>query len=384
MTKAINDATKQKMGDIFQYLVALRDCFQLKDGETLQIEVNGDVSVLTGNGNRFQKEVKHHLCEETLSDRNIDFWKTLANWYTDYDRIKSFKELILYTTASIKQSSSFSNWNTLKKEVKLSQIKQIGTVSKAKEKVFREQYIRIFNTNYNEDKLLDILEKFTIEASRKDIVGISDEFSQYIGHIPKANRDQFIGALLGQIMYLVRDYPHKWELTRSDFESFLQKESAAYGISANKPLPNAYALQTIPEAVGNQLKDKPFVEAIIDIDYREVVPDAISDYWKMCMTVATFLQNDLSYISSIQLYKENLSKRLTISKRQTSRKIQPGCNTQETRIVASKDLYDQVMLWDAADFGSIVKNQDFFQHGVIHDIVENREFEWKIGEKNEH
>lgn len=52
--------------------------------------------------------------------------------------------------------------------------------------------------------------------------------------------------------------------------------------------------------------------------------------------------------------------------------------------MASKDLYDQVMLWDAADFGSIVKNQDFFQHGVIHDIVDNREFEWKIGEKNEH
>lgn len=384
MTKAINDATKQKIGDIFQYLVALRECFKLKEGETLQIEVNGDVSVLAGNEGRFQIEVKHHLSEKSLGDRDIDFWKTLANWYDDYNRINNFEELILYTTASIKQKSPFFNWDRLKKGEKLSAIEQIGKVSRANEKGFREQYSRIFNADYNEGRLLEILEKFTIKAARKDIIGISDEFSQYIGHIPKANRDQFIGALLGQIMYLVREYPHKWELTRSDFESFLQKESAAYGISASEPLPNAYALQTVPEAVGNQLKDKPFVKAINDIDYREVVPDAISDYWKMGMTVATFFQNDLSYTSSIQLYKENLRKKLSISKRQTSRKIQSESNTQEARVAASKDLYDQVMLWDAADFGSIVKNQDFFQHGVIHDIVDNCEFEWKIGEKNEH
>ena len=61
MTKAVNDAIEQKAGDIFQYLVALRDCFELEDGDTLQIEVNGDVSILTGTGGKFQKEVKHHF-----------------------------------------------------------------------------------------------------------------------------------------------------------------------------------------------------------------------------------------------------------------------------------------------------------------------------------
>lgn len=37
MTRAVNDATLQKAGDIYQYLIALRDCFELNDGDTLQL-----------------------------------------------------------------------------------------------------------------------------------------------------------------------------------------------------------------------------------------------------------------------------------------------------------------------------------------------------------
>lgn len=42
MTRAVNDATPTKAGDIYQYLIALRDCFELNDGETLQMEINGE------------------------------------------------------------------------------------------------------------------------------------------------------------------------------------------------------------------------------------------------------------------------------------------------------------------------------------------------------
>lgn len=89
MTRAVNDATLQKAGDIYQYLIALRDCFELNDGDTLQIETNGDVSIINDVGGRFQREVKHHFGNTSISDRDIDFWKTLANWYVDYERVKN-------------------------------------------------------------------------------------------------------------------------------------------------------------------------------------------------------------------------------------------------------------------------------------------------------
>ena len=77
MTRAVNDATLQKAGDIYQYLIALRDCFELNDGDTLQIETNGDVSIINDVGGRFQREVKHHFGNTSISDRDMG---SGANW----------------------------------------------------------------------------------------------------------------------------------------------------------------------------------------------------------------------------------------------------------------------------------------------------------------
>lgn len=246
MAKAVNDATEQKAGDIYQYLIALRDCFELVGNDTLQIEVNGDVSIISGNSGKFQKEVKHHFGKTFFGDRDIDFWKTLANWYEDYERIKNFHSLILYSTSSIRITSPFCGWNELTAENKLAQIEKIGSITKDREKGFREQYTRIFNEGYNKDRLLEILAKFTIASSRTNIVGISDEFSKFVGHIPKVNRDSYIGALLGRIMILLKNPPHRWEVSRTSFDKMLQDESAAYGDARSKPLPTEFAQSVVP------------------------------------------------------------------------------------------------------------------------------------------
>lgn len=46
MDTAINDATLKQAENIYQYLTALKDCYELQDGEILQIEINGDVSII--------------------------------------------------------------------------------------------------------------------------------------------------------------------------------------------------------------------------------------------------------------------------------------------------------------------------------------------------
>lgn len=43
--RAVNDALNQA-GNVYQYLVALKDCYELMEGDTLQIEVNGDVNTI--------------------------------------------------------------------------------------------------------------------------------------------------------------------------------------------------------------------------------------------------------------------------------------------------------------------------------------------------
>ena len=41
MSRAVNDATLQKAGDIYQYLIALRDCFELEDGDICKLKQMG-------------------------------------------------------------------------------------------------------------------------------------------------------------------------------------------------------------------------------------------------------------------------------------------------------------------------------------------------------
>lgn len=382
MAKAVNDATEQKAGDMFQYLVALRDCFELEESDKLQIETNGDVSIISGNIGKIQKEVKHHFGKTSLSDRDIDFWKTLANWYEDFERIKAFKALVLYTTSNIKTISAFHGWNVLSAGDKLARLEKIGSVKKEREKGFREQYSRIFNSSYNKANLLDILSKFTIEPSRKDIAGISDEFSKYVGHIPKENRDHYIGALLGRILLSLKYPPHKWEVTREAFDKILQDESAAYGEAKSKPLPTEFAQGVVPSNEESALKEKQFVKAIIDIDYPQMVPGAVSDYWKTDMTIAKYFRNDLTYLSSLNTYTGELSQKLLYAKEE--KKLVAAGKTEEEKISLSKLLYLQAMQWEAMEFGSIIRNQGFFQHGVIHNIVDEGDFEWKVGGENEH
>ena len=382
MVKAINDATEQKAGDIYQYLIALRDCFELDGNDTLQIEVNGDVSIISGNSGKFQKEVKHHFGKTFLGDRDIDFWKTLANWYEDYERIKNFHSLILYSTSGIRITSPFCGWNELTAENRLAKLEKIGFITKKREKGFREQYTRIFNEGYNKDRLLEILDKFTIASSRTNIVGISDEFSKFVGHIPKENRDSYIGALLGRIMILLKNPPHRWEVSRTSFDKMLQDESAAYGDARSKPLPTEFAQGVVPSDEESALREKRFVKAIMDIDYSQMIPSAVQDYWKTDMTIAKYFRDDFTYLSSLETYRGDLSQKLMYAKEE--KKLDAAGRPEAEKLLLSKHLYLQAMQWEAMDFGSIIRNQGFFQHGVIHNVVDDGDFEWKVGDEDEH
>ena len=380
MTKAINDATSQKAGDIYQYLIALRDCFELNDGDTLQIEINGDISIINDAGGRFQKEVKHHFGNKYISDRDIDFWKTLANWYVDYERIKTFSNFILSTTATIQSDSPFHNWNNIKKSEKLRRLKAIGAISKENEETFRKQYNRIFGDSYDESRLLTILDKFTIEAGKTSIDGISNEFSKYVGHIPPENRDGYISALLGEILIKVKDPPHKWEVTKSDFDKVLQIQSTAYGTKGTAPLPDEYAKVTVPADRITILEQKKFVLSIREIEYDKMITYAMSDYWKANLTIVKYFRDDFLYLRSLESYKDDLHVKMQYSKANSD--LDAKGVTEEEKIEISQHLYNNVMMWDANDFGSIIRNQGYFQRGVIHNIVDETDFEWKVGEEN--
>ncbi len=378
MIKAHNDATLQQAGNIYQYLIALKDCFDLETGDTLQIEVNGDVSVITETGGKFQKEVKHHFSSTKLGERDEDFWKTLSNWYIDYERVEGFTNFILSTTAHITSGSVFEGWNIATKEEKLSIIKAIGAETKEKESTFRKYYQKIFNSSYNETILLEILSKFSIYESQDKLPGISKNFERYLYFIPQEHRDYFIAALLGEILYKVKDPPHNWEISKECFEEIVQRLTPQYCNPGEIPLPTEYANAKIPDEKFKLLQDKVFVQAIKDIKLEDNVASAISDYWKADMTVARYFRDDQCYLRSLDLYEYELTEKMKTEKQK--KELDADGESPEKVLKLSKKLYLDVISWDAKDFGSIIRNQGYFQRGVVHNIVDDRAFTWRIEE----
>ena len=66
MSRRRNDATPSKLGDIYQYFIALLDCFKMEAGDKIQIETQGDVTLISSDKKSFQKEVKHHTGSSSL------------------------------------------------------------------------------------------------------------------------------------------------------------------------------------------------------------------------------------------------------------------------------------------------------------------------------
>ena len=226
------------------------------------------------------------------------------------------------------------------------------------------------------------MEKFIIVPAQTSIQGISKEFTKYVGHIPEENRDYYIGALVGNIIMQVEKPPHIWQITKTEFEELLQKETAGHCSPGTIPLPTVYSNAEIPTEEIDALQQKRFVEAIRDIDYERKVSEAISDYWKTDITIVEYFKNNFLYLQNIDEYKNTLSARMRCEKDDSE--IEAEGVDEVTQIKISKHLYNRVMLWNADDFGSIIRNQDFFQHGVIHNIVDETEFNWKVGDENEH
>lgn len=189
--------------------------------------------------------------------------------------------------------------------------------------------------------------------------------------------------MLGEILIKVKEPPHKWEVTRSEFDEILQIQSTAYGTKGTAPLPNEYAEAVVPKDKITAFEQKKFVASIHEIKYDKMIPNAISDYWKADLTVAKYFKDNHMYLKSLESYMGELSERMEY--RKESSNLDAEGETEEKQIKISKQLYNDVMCWDANDFGSIIRNRGYFQRGIIHNIVDETEFKWKVGEeKNEH
>ncbi|WP_088044508.1 hypothetical protein [Bacillus sp. EAC] len=373
MERQKNDDTLTKLGDIYHFLIVLEHCLELGEGETIAVEMYGDISKLSEKQS-INMEVKHHYKTHKLSERNIDFWKSLKNWVENSKKMDDFKQLILITTSEVDEKLSFSKWNNLSKYEKYQTIKDIGLTIKEREETFRKIYNEIFN--YSDDILLNILEKLTLYTSQSDI---EERFSRlqkdrFFFGIENEKIPFFINELMGYILTRPISSPHTWYIKHEEFKTYVVEVLKRYS-THSRPLPDIYADKE-PHNIVSYYKE-PFTKEIYNIEYGdEEVRDAIINYWRTKQTAIHYFHNHPIYLRDFNLYKSELEAKLNRIKR-TKKRSFDNSNIRQC-IVKSQDFYDEGLDLDAIPFGSINPNRLFFQHGTIHEIVNEKKITWLI------
>lgn len=200
-----SDASTKILGFKYQEMVALKECFEAKDGTKIYLECLGDVS-----DGKTSTEVKHSIKDDKkLIDTHIYFWKTLHNIIEEYDTFRFYDEFILHTTAEIKKNSIFEDWETLEKSVKKTKV-----ISVTSNETIKTYYNKV--KDFNATELENILDKFKIKDNQKSAkeyyIDILVNHSAIKNIIKEPDRKLFLCSLLGYISF---------ELIKSDIYIYM-------------------------------------------------------------------------------------------------------------------------------------------------------------------
>lgn len=369
MDKLDFDSTSTIKGFLFQFLVALEKCFEMQEGQSVYIERFGDVS-LVGEEESEQIESKYYTKDLTDLDKNV--WNTLANWMDDSFPLGKFSALVLLTTQKTGAKSQWRNWNSknnLERKAVIDDIYNKFNKQKKKSAEMQKLMKDVFDSAKT-TRLTEIISKLTIDSLTMDDQAYFDKLKDTYGHnIPKIQRSKYIHSLYGFVLD-PKIVNGNWEISYEDFNredieltKILQDNTVVF--------PQKIKLGEIN--TDDYLSDA-FVTKIQDIEYYDVISDAVSDYVHTGQLVLHDIEISPTIKASYDSYEESLEQ-IYYSK------YRKGCRncTNNDIVNKSKDLYDDVMGSNDGTFYTYSSVPLYFHNGVMHILAnEKPAIVWKL------
>lgn len=377
-TESKHSALKQKIGDPYHYLVALKYMLENSDWINCDLEYSGDISLRDRFDNMILNiEVKHHIDTVELKDNSSELWKTIYNFYNDSDKYIEETQLILYTVATVSEASTIFNWNELSKEDKLEVLRTASFKNETEiYATIKKFYDDIFT---NEEKLKSILLKFILKLNQ-------DNYKQYREYLKKESyfkqfiedekKIQAIDSLLSIILSGFKDET-SWTISKIDFEKKL-KEVAGNAQDLVIRVDDDVEI----DIDGNEYKESKFVKKLEDIELDDINIDyAIEDYAKTVFEVGERMSfvSEFDYMKKLDTYEKSLVREY--------HSIRSSITVNsETIIEQSKQFYRQVQIIPKVPFigKSFDDKTTFFQRGYYHILADNDEeriIHWHLGKK---
>lgn len=372
-TKLPNEAVESFLGILYQFHVALEKCFELKPEQVLWIEKDGDISISSSQ----QIEVKHY--DDDLTDAHENLWKTLKNWlHKDFDPTK-YSTLILLTTQSFGENSTLKDWNSKSVEDKRVTLDSIFKKysGRTKKSTTTEPRMQLVLSKNNSAKLESILNSFVILDSQTKnpdyVIGLMEKHTK---HIPEDDRVKYFQSLIGFVVNPdLADGFKGWEISCDDFRECIGKLTDTYR-DRTVVFPSKYRDIEISNEKTEQLREFLFADKIRDINYEDVLTDAITDYQRTNVWILDDMKNHPDLKSEHIQYMDEVFDQYKPLYRNAKR------NASSSRIVQeSQNFYDQAMLSDIQNFKQYNDTPRYFRNGTLHHLANDQEkcLVWNLG-----
>ena len=303
MNELSNDASQQVKGFIYQFLIALEKCFEMREGQFVYIECHGDVS-LEGTGDTSQIEVKFYQKALTTFDLNV--WNTIANWSNPDFPIDNYQSLVLLTTQNIGKRSPWVAWNSSDFEKREKAIKalraQFSTLKSPSKKL--QKAMDVIFAPSNKERLNIIIEKMALDTQNEDDKDLMDKLCDtYAKGLHGSRRKHYIEAMLGHIIN-----PHitkgTWVISFDDFSRECEELTQTL-LENTVKFPAKRKLSDIDVAV-DKYQSSNFVTKIQDIKYDREIPNAVKNYVHAMTIINEEFAKSTTIMSSLEQYEDDL------------------------------------------------------------------------------
>lgn len=380
-----NDASASTKGTIYQLYVALEKCFEMVSGQKVIVERYGDVTISA----TLQIETKCY--HDSLTDGHSNFWNTLRNWMLDAFDDAMYSTLILCTTQEFGEHARIANWNDLVLDRRVTLLAEIHKEAEERE-VERQRKCgkptpkmpesltlqRFVLDPVRRTKLQSVLGKFVIACCSPDIPTLYNRLGDQRCHtILRGKRDDFLNALLGFVISPASVSSSSWEVS---YESFLAKvkELTPQYCHETRVFPGKYlGSQSSPAADAvNDCANRLFVQKIREIEYHEVVVQAVQEYLGASRTILEEFRN----------YEVPESKHLDYAKevldvfRPLYRAASRNVSSEVTR--DSQTFFDQIVANEPPDFQGFGRPPRAFRNGLLHMHIDDPSggLKWRLGQ----
>ncbi len=314
------DASPQVKGFLYQFLCALKFCFEMKTGQTLYIEKFGDLAVKAdASTGCLSVETKHYADKIHLLHHNII--NTLYNWAESNFHQEQYSKLILITTQEIRDNDELlklgkGNKNQLYQSItdalkaEANRIREKLEEKKKdnpKAELSGEQKKTVQQLNFLcEEKqkaiMVSIIEKWEMHTGCSDYRGLyEDILNQYASMLEGRKRELYIDGLFAMIIN-PSVVQNGWSIKREDFEKRQQELNADF--SAKTIAFPSIGEPSEEETTG--LGSSLFVEKLRLVKLENEIAKAIHDYVKTNNLIMKEIKGRPVRDAGLEKYKENL------------------------------------------------------------------------------